>query len=435
MGRPHDAKRRRQGYLAISAVSLAAVLAVSACSGTASSSSGSGSSTSVAPIKIGLSVELTGNTAPFGVPAAEAIQLTVNAINAAGGIKELGGAKLQLDEADNMSDPTTAGQQLRQEAADGVVAFLGPMSSSSDSANKSLIEQLKVPLFAPSLTDAVTDDNTNGYIFRTVLPASGWTPAAITYLKQLETSKNTPIKRIGIVGTTVSPGPEVVGAWEAAAKANGWAPTVVTYDPSATTNYAPQIAKLKAADVQVVVGLQLADATPFAQAAKAAGYQPSYGWLWIAGGQYTNSFKSSLGSYVNNWLVMSYTGAVNTSQFPPAVRQIAQAFQAKEGQPLNGLYAAAASGVALIADAVAKAKSRNPQQVAAAARTLNFTNASQSEYPYYMMPGGVKFDSSQSNTNWPAPIIQLAGTNDQIIVYPNQYSTGSVVWPLPSPAS
>jgi hypothetical protein len=85
--------------------------------------------------------------------------------------------------------------------------------------------------------------------------------------------------------------------------------------------------------------------------------------------------------------------------------------------------------VAVIAEAVAKAKSRNPKDVAAAARELKFANASAFHYPYWTMYGGLEFNKSQDNVAWRGAVIQLAGTDGQTVVSPSEAATGPVKWP------
>ena len=59
-------------------------------------------------INIGVVVPLSGANAQFGVNSRNGIELVADEINAAGGIKALGGAKLNLVVGDATSNPATA---------------------------------------------------------------------------------------------------------------------------------------------------------------------------------------------------------------------------------------------------------------------------------------------------------------------------------------
>ena len=60
-------------------------------------------------VNIGVIMPLSGANAQFGINSRNGIELVADEINAAGGIKALGGAKINLIIADATSTPTTAG--------------------------------------------------------------------------------------------------------------------------------------------------------------------------------------------------------------------------------------------------------------------------------------------------------------------------------------
>src|SRR6266516_6472411 len=61
-----------------------------------------------AAINIGVIQPLSGANAQFGINSRNGIELIADEINAAGGIKALGGAKINLVVSDATSNPTTA---------------------------------------------------------------------------------------------------------------------------------------------------------------------------------------------------------------------------------------------------------------------------------------------------------------------------------------
>lgn len=79
-----------------------------------------------APIRIGLNVERTGPIASYGQHAAISAQLAVDEINKAGGIN---GAPIELVVEDNRSSPEQAVIATRNLADKGVVAMLGPVTT------------------------------------------------------------------------------------------------------------------------------------------------------------------------------------------------------------------------------------------------------------------------------------------------------------------
>ena len=62
---------------------------------------------STATVKIGNIIPLSGPSASVGIQGKQAREMALEEINSSGGIKSLGGAKLELLFADSKSDPTT----------------------------------------------------------------------------------------------------------------------------------------------------------------------------------------------------------------------------------------------------------------------------------------------------------------------------------------
>ena len=86
------------------------------------------SSEEVAPVKVGIVTSLSGQLSSYCLPAADGIQFVIDEINENGGVKSLGGAKIELVRADDKGDPTLAPAEMeRLMTQEKVVAvFEGP---------------------------------------------------------------------------------------------------------------------------------------------------------------------------------------------------------------------------------------------------------------------------------------------------------------------
>ncbi|MCQ4160195.1 ABC transporter substrate-binding protein [Roseomonas sp. GC11] len=82
-----------------------------------------------AAVKIGILQPLTGALAQDGDLGRLGATLAAEAINAAGGLKELGGARVELVVADARSNPEAAAQEVEKLQAEGVVAIVGGFAS------------------------------------------------------------------------------------------------------------------------------------------------------------------------------------------------------------------------------------------------------------------------------------------------------------------
>ena len=126
--------------------------------------------TAVESVKIGLNYELSGAVATYGGNTVKGIEMAAKEINESGGV--LGGAKIELIKYDNKSDAAEATNvQTKLITVDGVVASIGPATSTNTLAAIPVSMDNQVPLLTPSGTaDMVTVDEATGkakeYAFR-----------------------------------------------------------------------------------------------------------------------------------------------------------------------------------------------------------------------------------------------------------------------------
>ncbi|OEU64997.1 MAG: hypothetical protein BA863_08740 [Desulfovibrio sp. S3730MH75] len=111
------------------------------------------------PIKIGVVGELSGRRSEIGVGARNAIQLYVDQVNEAGGIK---GRPVELVIHDNAGDPQVCRQVLDSMIADGLKFIIGPVFSQMAEVTLEAIEGKDVLVLSGTMsTDYLTgrDDN------------------------------------------------------------------------------------------------------------------------------------------------------------------------------------------------------------------------------------------------------------------------------------
>ena len=82
-----------------------------------------------APVKLGILQPVTGALAQDGELGRLGAQIAVDEINAAGGIKSLGGAKLEIVFGDARSNPEAATQEVERLQGEGVAAIVGGFAS------------------------------------------------------------------------------------------------------------------------------------------------------------------------------------------------------------------------------------------------------------------------------------------------------------------
>jgi branched-chain amino acid transport system substrate-binding protein len=118
-------------------------------------------------VKVGVLLPLSGSVAPIGQNNRRGHELAVDEINAAGGIKSLGGAKLVLVDGDTQGNPNVGIQETEKLAGKGVVAIMGAYQSNVTFPTTQIAEKLQVPYIDPvAIADSITEGRNFKYTFK-----------------------------------------------------------------------------------------------------------------------------------------------------------------------------------------------------------------------------------------------------------------------------
>lgn len=150
-------------------------------------------------VKIGAIGPLTGALAYNGTQARAGIQYAIEDINAAGGIKALGGAKLEGIFADAESRPDTAAAQVDKLAEAGVSVLIGCQASALGLATTQAAARYNLP----QIVDVGTAETivTRGLpnVFRFAPGVEKSVATGIANLDSLNTAAGKPVKTVAIV--------------------------------------------------------------------------------------------------------------------------------------------------------------------------------------------------------------------------------------------
>ncbi len=147
----------RRRWISALAGSLVVALGLAGC-GQSGSGTSSGATSGAAPgadskeWKVGAYLSLSGAEAQFGIDTREGIELAVEEINAAGGLK---GKPMKVLFEDDKSNPQEANNKVLQLIdRDKVIAILGEVASARSKAGGIVANKKKVPMITPSSTNA-----------------------------------------------------------------------------------------------------------------------------------------------------------------------------------------------------------------------------------------------------------------------------------------
>jgi len=150
-------------------------------------------------VKLGYILPVTGPLAFEAQLSLNGLQLAVDEINNAGGVKALGGAKLTLLSGDTQNKVELGNSEAARLIDQGISALIGPFSSLVAYSVRQVTEKNKTPFM---LLAAVADNLTEGglkCVFR--MQPNGKAMATLTMNNMFEMAKaaNTPIKRVAMM--------------------------------------------------------------------------------------------------------------------------------------------------------------------------------------------------------------------------------------------
>lgn len=203
-------------------------------------------------INVGVIMPLSGANAQFGINSRNGIELVADEINAAGGIKALGGAKINLIVADSTSTPTTAGNVAqRLITQNDVTAILGAFASSLTIAISEVTERRDIPLLTMSFADQITGRGFKN-IFQVVAKASVIGKAQFDYTMAIAQAAGAKIDKIAIMYEDTAYGTAQANGLRAGAKAANVEVVMDDAYPLGITDTTPLINKLRASGAQAV---------------------------------------------------------------------------------------------------------------------------------------------------------------------------------------
>jgi len=392
-----------------------------------------GSAYAAGPVKIGVIYPLTGNAASAGQSARDAVHLGVDIVNdahpelkslplaASAGLPGLGGAKIELDEADHQGNPQVGQQQtLRLITQDHVAAMLGSYHSSVSLVATAVAERQGVPyLVADSVAANITGRGFK-WTFRTTPIAPDFANAYFDFLNDIKKSGRK-IDTIAVVNENTDYGTSVgASIVEAAKTASIKVGAQIAYNAN-SSDVTAQVLQLKTLQPDAVVFVSYtADIILYFKTMKNLDYLPPV-IIGDDSGFSDPAFIPNAGDLAQ--------GAINRSAFdigkPGSASYIVnQMFKTKYGRDLDDTSARWMQGFFVLADAINRAGSTEPEKIQTALQATDLK-------PDQLIMGynGVKFDATGQNILSATYLIQLQG-KQYVSVWPQDRATAKLELPM-----
>ncbi len=369
-------------------------------------------------------IPLTGPSAQFGQMSWNSAQLAAELVNAAGGVKSMGGAKITVAVLDTETKPEIAVTQVEAAIQRGAAAIIGCNQSAATIVASQVAERNEVPFLSAYDIDPTITARGFKYVFRITPLTGNYSTDLLTTAKELLDKNGGPAKRLGILSENSVTGQGVNKALTAAAQKLGLEIIhTETYDVGSTQNFAPFITKMKSDHVDILVGHnRVSDGIQINRTAKELGYNPSF-MGGVLGATNTRDYIETLGKDADNIFgTDSFSSSLNIPGLAPIVRRVHE----KLNRVMDVGVAAVMADIAVIWDALERSKSAKGKDLRDA---IAATDLKPGDRNFFLLRGA-KFNEKGDNERAVSIITQIQGGNF-VPVWPTEFAKAPPVYPKP----
>jgi branched-chain amino acid transport system substrate-binding protein len=368
------------------------------------------------PIKIGILQPVTGALAQDGEYGRLGAEIALNEINAAGGIKSMGGAMLQMVFGDARSNPEGGTAEVERMQGEGVAAIVGGFASPIALAASQAASRYDIPYIVDV---GVSDQIVNRGLKNTFRFGPGFgtvTSAALENLVKLNDAAGKPAKTVVIVHEDGLFGSGMAKLLQTQLPPRGFEILETIAHPTPSRDMSNVALRIRALNPDLVIpSSYYAEFVLLARTMQQQRIRPKGVYAVLNGAASNFRFVKEFGDAAN--LVMD----CNHWADPRKAKTAAVKAQAeKDGRfwlyntPLN--Y----SCVRLLADAIEKAGSADRAKVTEALTNSTFAD--------HIMPyGPTKFVNGQ-NTG-AAPVNTQVQNGDIKVIFPSEFADAKAVFP------
>jgi branched-chain amino acid transport system substrate-binding protein len=371
-------------------------------------------------VKLGYILPVTGPLAFEAQLSLNGLQLAVDEVNAAGGVKALGGAKLTLLPGDTQQKVELGNSEASRLIDQGVSALIGPFSSLVAFSVRQLTEKSKTPFM---LLAAVADNLTEGglrYIFR--VQPNGKAMATLTMNNMLEMAKsaNVAVKRVAIMHEEGNFGTTMGNHVEGFAGKLGY--TLVQRIPYniKSPDFTAELSKVKASkpDLLVISGYY-GDSKIIAETAAKLRIGV-HALVGLANAAYSNPKFIADNRELTDQL---FDGNYWHNPQSPRAKAVFAAYEKRFSSTLTSHGVQAYTVIYVVKDALERAGSADRDKLRDALAKTNLAD-------HILPQDAIKFDDTGENVNASPALLQVQN-GKPVVVGPARFAEAKPVFPVP----
>ena len=371
-------------------------------------------------VKLGYILPVTGPLAFEAQLSLNGLQLAVDEINTAGGVKALGGAKLTLLPGDTQQKVELGNSEATRLIDQGVSTLIGPFSSLVAFSVRQVTEKNKTPFM---LLAAVADNLTEGglrYVFR--VQPNGKAMATLTMNNMLEMAKasNVAVKRVAIMHEDGNFGTTMGNHVEGFAGTLGYALVQRIPYSIKSPDFTAELSKVKASkpDLLVISGYY-GDSKIIAETAAKLRIGV-HALVGLANAAYSNPKFIADNRELTDQL---FDGNYWHNPQSPRAKAVFAAYEKRFSATLTSHGVQAYTVIHVIKDALERAGSADRDKLRDALAKTNLAD-------HILPQDAIKFDDTGENVNATPALLQVQN-GKAVVVGPARFAEAKPVFPVP----
>lgn len=392
------------------AVALTGVMTMNLLSGCGNSGTGGESDT----IKIGSVHPLTGSYAYEAQSIINAQQLAVDEINAAGGIKSMGGKKLELVIGDSQGSADIGASETERLISENVAVVTGTFQSGVTLTCMQKAEQNQVPFLVTVSNNVAMFENGFEYCFRIQPNADVFAEDFIQYISEVKTEN---IKTAVLLHEDSITGTDSADIIEENMDKTGIELLDrITYS-SNTSTLSTEVTKLAELqpDLLITIGY-FADTSLLVKEMNERGIEFKMVCGVANGGISDSKFVTDFGDSVENFLDLNYRFNPNNEK----TTDLLASYKEKYDDEMSVHAVWGYESIYVIADALERAGSTDTEKVKTALEETSI------EDHVLAQVGAIQFDEKGENINAAGVLVQIQN-GKHVVVYPKEFAEAELI--------
>lgn len=371
-------------------------------------------------VKIGYILPVTGPLAFDAQLNLNGILLAVEEINGAGGIKALGGARIDLLPGDTQAKVELGNSEAARLIDQGIVALIGPYSSLVAYSVRQVTEKNRTPFM---LVGAVADNLTEGglrYVFRVQPNAQGMATLTMNNMFEIARAANAPIRRVAIMHEDGNFGTTMGAHVEAFAPKLGYELVARLPYNLRSPDFTAELSKAKAArpDLLVVSGY-FGDSKLIAETASKL-RMGIHALVGLANAAYSNPRFIADNRELTEHL---FDGNYWHNPQSPRARAVFAAYRQRFDSPMTSHGVQCYATVYVLKDALERAASADRDKLRDAIAATNLAD-------HILPQDEIRFDARGENANASPALLQVQNGRP-LAVAPARFAEAKAVFPVP----